>query len=173
MITIISGTNRKGSYSLRTAKTVSSILDKKEIPHRVLSLEELPREFAFTKINEEEDADTDQIIERNIVAAQKFIFIIAEYNGGFPGILKTFMDAVPPKLFRGKRAALVGISSGSGAALRPLDQFTGILHYLQVEVLSDKPKFSNIENSFDENDVMKDELGLKRLNDMCDKFLKF
>ncbi len=173
MITIISGTNRSDSYSLRVAKSVSMILDKKGIPHRVFSLEELPKTFAFTKINEEEDPEFDQIVEDNIIQVQKFIFIVAEYNGGFPGVLKTFIDAVHPKHFKAKKAALVGIASGGGGALRPLDHLTGVLHYLQMEVLSDKPKFSNIENSFDEKDEMKDETGLKRLNDMCDKFLKF
>jgi chromate reductase len=173
MISIISGTNRKDSYSLRVAKVVSAILDAKEIPHRLLSLEELPRDFVFTKINEEEDLAFDQLIELNISQAEKFIFIISEYNGGFPGILKAFIDATHPKHFKSKKAALIGISSGRGAALRPLDHMTGVLHYLQVEVLSDKPKFSNIENSFDENNKMIDVMGLKRLNDMCDKFLKF
>jgi chromate reductase len=173
MISIISGTNRKDSYSLRVAKVVSAILDAKNIAHRIFSLEELPRDFVFTKINEEEDLAFDQLVELNISQAEKFIFVISEYNGGFPGVLKAFIDATHPRYFKTKKAALIGVSSGRGAALRPLDQMTGVLHYLQVEVLSDKPKFSNVENSFDENDKMKDESGLKRLNDMCDKLLKF
>jgi len=173
MISIISGTNRKDSYSLRVANEVSSILDKKNIPNRVFSLEELPRNFAFTKINDEEDLEFDQLIDENIIRSEKFIFVIAEYNGGFPGILKTFIDSVHPKHFKTKKAAMIGVASGRGGALRPLDHLTGVLHYLQVEVLSDKPKFSNIENSFDENNKMIDVVGVKRLNEMCDKFLKF
>lgn len=173
MISVISGTNRKDSYSLRVAKVVAALLDARNIPNRVFSLEELPREFAFTKINEEEDLEFDQLIEQNIIRAEKFIFVIPEYNGGFPGILKAFIDAIHPKHFKTKKAALVGVASGRGGALRPLDQLTGVLHYLQVEVMSDKPKFSNIENSFDEKDQLTDVGGLKRLNEMCDKFLKF
>lgn len=173
MITIISGTNRRNSYSLKMAHTISEILDKREIPNRVFSLEELPSDFIFKKINGEEDAETDQIIESNIISAQKFIFVIAEYNGGFPGVLKGFMDTVPTKYFKGKKASLVGIASGRGAALRPLDHFTGVLHYLQVEVLSDKPKFSSIEKCFDEHHKMIDEAGRKRVEDMCEKLLNF
>lgn len=173
MISVISGTNRKDSYTLRMAKVVSGLLVARNIPHRVFSLEELPRDFAFTKINDEEDLEFDQLIEQNITKADKFIFVLPEYNGGFPGVLKTFIDATHPKHFKTKKAALIGVASGRGGALRPLDQLTGILHYLQVEVLSDKPKFSNIENSFDEKDQLTDLSGLKRLNEMCDKFLKF
>lgn len=173
MISIVSCTNRKESYSLRVAKVVSAILDTKEIPHRLFSLEELPRDFAFTKINEEQDLAFDQLVELNITQSDKFIFVVPEYNGGFPGVFKAFIDATHPRHFKTKKAALVGVASGIGAAIRPLDQVTGILHYLQVEVLSDKPKFPNVENSFDENDKMIDLAGLKRLNDMCDKFLKF
>lgn len=99
--------------------------------------------------------------------------MIPEYNGGYPGILKAFVDAVPPKHFRGKKAALTGISSGKAGALKAMDDFTGILHYLQAEVLSDKPKFTDIENAFNEkNEFISDDINL-RIDKQLDKFLGF
>ena len=60
------------------------------------------------------------------------------------------------KDFNHKKAALVGVSSGHAGALRPLDQFTSVLHYLQVEVYSGKPKLSSIEALLDD-DKLNDE----------------
>lgn len=173
MITIISGTNRKNSYSLKMAKAVAEILHEKNISNQILSLEELNPNFVSTKINDEADIEFDKIVEEKINSADKFIFVIAEYHGSYPGILKVFLDAVPSKYFKSKKSALIGIASGRGAALRPLDQLTGVLHYLQVEVLSDKPKFSDIENCFDTNDNLIDEAGKKRVEGMIEKLLHF
>lgn len=172
LITVISGTNRKNSYSLKVAKEVALILDSKNIPHQILSLEELPNDFSYTLINDEVNTAFDKIVNEKIISTNKFIFVIAEYNGGFPGILKTFIDAVHPKHFKTKKAALIGVASGRGGALRPLDHFTGVLHYLQVEVMADKPKLSGVEYLF-ENEKLINEEALKRLNNLCDKLLNY
>lgn len=172
MITIISGTNRKNSFSLKVAKEVAVILNEKNIPNLVLSLDELPNDFSYTVINDEVNESFDKIVNEKIISANKFIFVIAEYNGGFPGILKTFIDAVPPKHFKTKKAALIGVASGRAGALRPLDHFTGVLNYLQVEVMADKPKLSGVEHLF-ENEKLMNEEALKRLNNLCEKFLKY
>jgi chromate reductase, NAD(P)H dehydrogenase (quinone) len=173
MITVISSTNRKNSYSLRVANEISVLLADRKIHHQLFSLEELPENFAFTQINDAKDDRFDALVEKNIINADKFIFVIAEYHGGFPGILKSFIDSVSSKHFKEKKAALVGVASGRGGALRALDHFTSILHYLQVEVLSDKPKMSGVENLFDDKNRLKDEVISKRLAEMCDKFERF
>lgn len=172
MITIISGTNRKNSFSLKVANEVSLLLNAQNISHQILSLEELPKSFTHTLINDEVDEVFEKIISEKIIPIHKFIFVVAEYNGGFPGILKTFIDAIPPKHFKNKKAALVGVASGRAGALRPLDHFTAVLNYLQVEVMADKPKLSGVEHLFS-NDKITNEESVKRLNNLCEKFLKF
>ncbi len=172
MITIISGTNRKNSYSLKVADEVAGILHSNNISYQILSLEELPPSFVFSVINDEVDEAFDKIITDKVIPAEKFIFIVAEYNGGFPGILKTFIDAIHPKHFKNKRAALVGVASGRAGALRPLDHFTSVLNYLQVEVMTDKPRLAGVEYLFD-GDKIKNEEVLQRLNMFCDKFLNY
>jgi NAD(P)H-dependent FMN reductase len=101
------------------------------------------------------------------------VFIIPEYNGSFPGILKAFIDCVPPRFFHGKKAGLVGVSSGHAGSLRSMDQFTNVLNYLQVSVLHSKPKLSGIEKIIDSERELNDSETINRLREHSALMLKF
>jgi len=172
MITIIAGTNRNGSYTKRIADIYYKTLTEKGVECQVLSLKSLPHDFIFTQLQKQTD-DYTAFISEYILNAQKFIFIIPEYNGSFPGVLKAFVDTVPPKFFRGKKSCLVGVSSGHLGAVRGLDDFTDILHYLGVEVLSNKPKFSNIETLLDQNNEFLNPINTERIEKQLEQFQGF
>ncbi|MFP5471334.1 MAG: NADPH-dependent FMN reductase [Bacteroidia bacterium] len=172
MITIIAGTNRKGSYTKRVAEIYKGTLSKQNIDCQILSLEELPKDFIFSEFEKQSD-NYIAFLKPYIIDVDRFIFIIPEYNGSFPGILKAFIDTVPPKYFRGKTSCLVGISSGHMGSVRSLDDFTDILHYLGVEVLSNKPKFSNIERLLNENNQFIDEANQVRILKQLEIFARF
>lgn len=165
MISVIAGTNRPNSNSAKVAELYVKILTNKGQEAKVLRLETLPVNFAFNEMWGERSEQFEAIIEHHISAASKFLFVIAEYNGSFPGVLKTFIDALPPQELKGKRAGLVGLSAGRAGALRGMDHFTGVLHYLGVEVLSNKPKLSSIDSLTDDNGHLTDEEALKLLQD--------
>lgn len=169
MITIIAGTNRPDSNSERIAKFYNNLIPEES---QVLALKDLPRDFVYADTYCEGSDAFNKIVNENIIKADKFIFIIPEYNGGFPGVLKAFIDAVSPKHFNDKKAALVGVSSGHSGALRPMDQFSDILHYLKVEVLSAKPKLSGIENLITDEKIT-DERAIQLLKDQIERFAKF
>jgi NAD(P)H-dependent FMN reductase len=97
---------------------------------------------------------------------------LPEYNGSFPGILKSFIDCIKPAHFAGKKIALVGVSDGHAGGLRPLDQMTAIFHHIKTNVYFDKPKLSSIESNFDTEDKMT-EVYLNKLKKQMEGFLKF
>lgn len=169
MITIIAGTNRPDSNSEKIANFYNNLISEES---QVLALQDLPNDFVFADTYGEGSSEFNQIVTDKIVNSDKFIFVIPEYNGGFPGVLKAFIDAVPPKEFHNKKAALVGLSSGHTGALRPMDQFSDILHYLKVEVLSAKPKLSGIESLLSDGQLT-DERSLSLLHDQIERFSKF
>lgn len=169
MITIIASTNRQGSNSEKIANFYNQLIPEAS---QVLCLKDLPRDFIFADTFGEGSIEFNKIVTDKIINVDKFIFIIPEYNGGFPGVLKAFIDAVSPKNFHNKKAALVGLSSGHSGALRPMDQFSDILHYLQVEVLSAKPKLSGIELLM-KDDQLVDERAINLLHDQITRFSKF
>jgi NAD(P)H-dependent FMN reductase len=142
---IISGTNRPNSNSLKVSEAYYESLVNMGEDCELLNLEDLPHSFVFSDAFGERSEEMETIIQECIIPADHFIFVIAEYNGGFPGILKAFIDCLPPSILHHKKASLVGLSSGHAGGLRALDQMTNVLHYLKVNVHYAKPKYSGID----------------------------
>ena len=173
MITIIAGTNRKGSNTKKVAKVYQSKMNDLGIENQLLSLEDLPDNFAFAQLQKQTEDYTNNIVKKYMIGADKFLIVIPEYNGSFPGVLKAFFDTIPPKHVKGKRSALVGVSSGHAGAARALDSFSDILHYLKVEVYSNKPKFSGIEYLLNEEGEFIHEKDVDRIKMQIDGLLNF
>lgn len=132
---IISGTNRENSYSYEIALYYQKSLAKKGQDWEILTLTQLPSELIQTDLYGKRSPEFKKIQDQ-VTRAKKFIFIIPEYNGSFPGILKLFIDACSfPDSFHHKKAALVGLSSGKYGNIRGVDHFTGVCSYLRMHVL--------------------------------------
>jgi len=143
-MTIISGTNRPESNTYKVLEYCVKAAANQGIEARALDLQELPPTFLSEGIYGTPSDSFSQILEEKIVPASHIIFIAPEYNGSFPGILKLFLDTAPPNLWRGKKAALIGVATGRSGNQRGLDHLTAVLHYLQMEVYSQKPLLSSI-----------------------------
>ena len=113
-------------------------------------------------------------IEALFKEADKFIFILPEYNGSFPGVVKLALDAMDPgAVFAGKKAALVGVSTGKFGNLRGLEHFTGALNYMKVEVLPFKAHLMKIDRAFSADQKISDPETLTEIQKQIDAFLKF
>ena len=84
MITIISGTNREGSNTLKLAEYFRRELSAKGYESDLLSLTNLPDNFISADLYGKRSA-AFQSIQDKITQTSKFLFVIPEYNGGFPG----------------------------------------------------------------------------------------
>lgn len=151
MITIISGTNRPNSNTLKLARYYQKQLSKLGVESTLLSLETLPPNLLVSDLYGARSDEFKEIL--NIInATEKFLFIIPEYNGSYPGALKVFIDACEfPASFYHKKAALVGHSSGKYGNIRGVDHFTGVCHYMQMHVMPLKIHIPYIRQEFDEN----------------------
>lgn len=142
MITIISGTNRVGSKTLQVANHYLKILKEYESDAHLISLVGLDvqsRNEAVLKL----EADY-------LIPSSKFIFIMPEYNGSFPGVLKLLMDNTDiKKCWWHKKAMLVGVADGRGGNLRGIEHMTNILHYLKMNVHYNKLPLSKINDELD------------------------
>lgn len=146
MITIISSTHRPDSNSMRIAQYYKAALKNLGKSAEILSLSDLPRDFLFSNMFGETSPDFASFQQR-ITDTQKFIFVIPEYNGSFPGILKAFIDSCKfPESFKFKKAALVGLSTGRYGNIRGIGHFTGICHYIGMEVMPNKIYFPKVQD---------------------------
>jgi len=153
MIKIIVSTNRKNSVSKQIADQYLDILKSLGQDAEIIDLMELPDDFLFTALYEYNGKNQEfNLIHNKVKEGKKFVFVVPEYNGSFPGILKAFIDGMNyPNSFRNKKCALVGLSSGIGGGGIALSHLTDIFHYLGMHVLANKPKLAKIEENMSDN----------------------
>jgi|SRR5882724_928310 len=166
MYLVISGTNRPDSNTIKVAQQYQYLLTENNISSKLLSLEGLnvlEKNPGFSKVENE-----------LLMPSQKFIFIVPEYNGSFPGVLKAMFDISDvKKTWSGKKALLTGISTGRAGNLRGMEQLTGILHFMRVVVHPNKLPISIIDKLFNGSDTIDDEATLTAIKTQLDEFIIF
>lgn len=165
MYLIISGTNRRDSFTLRIAQLYQSVLQKKNIQAHVLSLvglDLLDRNPAVLQLEKEW-----------LLPAEKYIFISPEYNGSIPGVLKCLIDVSDVrKVWKNKKALLTGVSTGRAGNLRGMDHLTGIMHYVGTVVHPNKLPISIVDTLFNENEMAHLET-LRAISQQLEEFISF
>jgi chromate reductase len=163
MYTIISGTNRTGGHTEKVAAEYRRLLLDKNIDAGILSLKNLDvlhRSSEFLKVENE-----------ILVPTKKFIFIMPEYNGSYPGVLKAMIDNSDiARVWYHKKVLLTGISSGRAGNLRGMDHLSGSLHYLKMNVHYNKLPISVINSVIDENGRLNEDT-LKVIHEQLDEFI--
>ncbi|MDN3580180.1 NADPH-dependent FMN reductase [Mucilaginibacter flavus] len=173
MVTIIASTNRPGSSTLKMAKYYQQKLGEKGVEANLLSLGQLPANLLQTDLYGKRSAEFSEIQEI-VTQTDKFLFIIPEYNGSYPGVLKVFIDACSfPDSFYDKKAALVGVSSGKYGNIRGIDHFTGVCHYVHLNVMPLKLHIAAIHKEFDADGKLINADTLKFTDEQIDKFIAF
>jgi chromate reductase, NAD(P)H dehydrogenase (quinone) len=173
MITVINGTNRLDNNSLIVSKTMLSIFEKLDVKTNFVNLQDVYKHDFIKEVYGDNPLPFAEYLSEHIYASDKLVFVIPEYNGSFPGVLKTFIDYSIPKKYIGKKCGLIGVSSGRAGNLRGLEHFMGVLHYLRAEVMAYKPKVSEINLAIDENKQLSREDYLINLNNFGEMLLKF
>ncbi len=171
-IVVVSCTNRPNSNTLKVSKIYENIVRSKKVEVEILDFCKLPENIAFSETFGNRTEQYARLIDEFVSSVSKFIFVVPEYNGSFPGILKTFLDSMHPREWADKDACLVGIADGRAGNLRGLEHLTGILHYLKMHVYHDKlpisivNKVMDLDGNFSENQM-------KACINQVDGFLKF
>ena len=174
MITIIASTNRPGSYTLKLAEYYLKKLYEQEQLAEILSLENLPEGLVHPEMYENQKLPSWEPIQELVSRTKKFIFIVPEYNGSYPGILKLFIDACKfPESFTGKKCALVGVSTGKYGNIRGIEHFTGVCHYINMHVLPLKLHIPYIHKEFDEKGNLFKADTVKFTNQQIKQFIEF
>ncbi len=129
-IVVVPGTNREGSNTLRLGRAVAAryaaqdgvevdLLDLRTLPQGLLS----PEAYDATPAGWARFADA-------VVGADGLHVLTPEYNGGFPGVLKLFIDHLPfPESFEHRPVCFTGLAAGRFGALSPVEQLQAIFGY--------------------------------------------
>lgn len=179
MITIISGTNRKNSTTEIVAKHYfDNIKNLTDSPVKYLSLQSIPLDTLNPDMYEEsgQSPALQRLQDEYLVDAQKWVIVLPEYNGSYPGVLKLFLDAVSVRkykeTFKNKKLGLVGVASGRGGNLRGLDQLTNSMNYLGFSVMANKLPLSQINRSI-VGEKIENELTRSTILNHVEQFINF
>jgi len=148
-ITIISATNRPDSNTEKVANYYKLVLKEKGVETEVFSLKNLPESVLHSDLYGKRSSEFQEIIDTYVDKQSKFIFVIPEYNGSFAGVLKVFLDAIPPRMWTENKACLVGIATGRAGNLRGMEHLTNILNYLKINVYHNKLPISRVDTLLD------------------------
>lgn len=174
MITIISGTNRTDSVSEQIANQYKEILIERRSAAEVISLCDLPVDYLTSALYENAGKNDDfNTLRDKMNGSEKFVFVIPEYNGSFPGVLKTFIDGLDrAKALDGKKSALLGLSAGDQGAGLALSHFTDILNYCGTNVLAYRLRIPGVRKVMTDNKITNPDY-VARLNKQADLLLQF
>ena len=127
-IVIVPGTNRADSLSVALAKLIA--IDHQTLGSTVDLLElQLGGEFLAPTAYKEPTPGVKSFVDR-FLAADGVVFVVPEYNGSYPGVLKLFLDMLPyPQGFDRRPCAFIGLSAGQFQALRAVEHLQGVAGY--------------------------------------------
>lgn len=172
LIAVVCGTNRQGALSRLLAQ--EAVEHYRRLGHEtdLIDMLELPPSVLLPTAYKDRPADVQAIVDR-FLRCDGAAFVVPEYNGSFPGILKLFVDLLPfPEGFDGRPCAFVGLAAGQFNALRSVEHFQAVAGYRNAHIF---PRRLFIGNSFTqfEDGKLKDKELRQRLQDQADQFVKF
>lgn len=163
---IISGTNRPESNTHQLSLHYQQTLDSFGVKAELLNLTGLD----VSCPNEQYKA----IEKEYIIPAQKFIFITPEYNGSFPGVLKSLIDISDYRAcWWNKKALLTGVSTGRAGNLMGMGHLTAVLHNLKMIVHPYQLPVSSIHKLINEEGKITDIPTLKAIHTQVQEFINF
>lgn len=169
MITLISGTNRPDSWTRKVADVYKQRLQRKGVEFAFFDLVDMPQNMLNNTMYDSKHPDLKTVEENYLNPASAYIFVVPEYNGSYPGILKAFIDASDVRQgFHNKKAAIVGVADGRAGNLRGMDDLTNVLNHMKINVLHLKIPVSSVRRQFDDNGEFIAEETLKLIDAQID-----
>lgn len=173
MITVISGTNRPDSNTIKIAKNAVDGLRRIGEEVELLDLTELPLEL-FDGASYGEKPAAFAAFQDKITATDGILTVIPEYNGACPGVMKYFIDMLrfPDSLLE-KPVGFIGISAGPWGAVRAVEQLEMVFQYRHAHLFGRRVFIPNVGNALDDDHRFVDEGMEKRFGEALEKFADF
>lgn len=152
-INILAGTDRPNSNTLKFSNYMADRYREAGAEVTVISLEDYPiQDVAGGKYGK--DIPTVKAFNDAVLSGDGLLFVVPEYNGGFPGILKLFIDYLPfPKSFMHYPLAFVGVATGAFGALRPIEQLQAVCNYRNAFLFPERVFMQRFNKIFVDGEV--------------------
>lgn len=173
MITLLISTNRPDANSRSIAREIESIYRELKVDVQILDLIDLPPELFSPEAYAKKPATFEPFTEA-VLKAKGLHVVTPEYNGGFPGVLKYFIDMLPfPESFEGRPVAFTGVAAGQFGALRPIEQLQQLFSYRNGYLYPNRVFIPGVNSVLDEAGKLTDKKLKERLISQAEGFAKF
>lgn len=173
MITIISGTNRPDSRTVQIARHFLAQLNELGEEVQLLDLAEVDMAH-YVRDMYDAKAMAPALValqQRFILSVKKLVFVVPEYNGSYPGVVKLFIDGISvneyPKNLGNKHIALIGVSSGRAGNLRGMDHLATTINHMGGWLLPNKLPVSNVNKLLNDTGELVDEATIAALKKLA------
>jgi len=175
-LTILSGTNRPKSNTLKIAKFSERLLTQKISKHDeilFLDLQDLPLSL-FSPTSYQEKPKEFEGFVKAIAESDALLIVVPEYNGGPPGVLKYFIDMLPfPQSLQKLPSLFIGVAAGRFGGLRPVEQMQEVFRYRNAYLYPESVYLTGVFESLEADGKPKDEATVKLIHQSFDGFLDF
>jgi chromate reductase len=172
-VVIVSGTNRRGSQTLRVSRFLERKYREAGAQVTLLDLTQLPSEL-FTPDSYAEKPKEFDVFSKAVLESDGLVIVTPEYNGSFPGVLKYFIDHLKfPESFEKRPVAFVGLAAGMWGALRSVEQLQAIFAYRNAYSFNERVFLPRVESQLDPQGEPKDPLVRSLFDSQVKNFLSF
>lgn len=176
-IPVVLGSVREGRQSINPARFLveqiknagheTQLVDFKEDPLPFFNSEKLPIELKGKYEN-----DNVQKWSNIARAADAFVFVVPEYNHGYSAVLKNALDWLYLE-FEKKPVGLAGVSSGSFAGSRAVEQLRPVIENFSGFAIREVLSFGKAQELFDEDGKLLNKAYIKRAQRFLDSLVFF
>ncbi|MFQ3224695.1 MAG: chromate reductase [Lentimonas sp.] len=173
MITLVVGTNRPHASSRKIAIELKALYEDLGVEVTLLDLADLPAEIFHPGAYGEKPAAFTPFVDA-VLGADGLHVVTPEYNGGFPGVLKLFIDILPfPESFEGRAVAFIGVAAGQFGALCPVEQLQQIFGYRNASLFPNRVFIPAVHTVLNEAGQLTDAKLIERLAAQAKGFAEF
>jgi len=174
MIEIIVCTNRLGSNSLKVAKLVSSKLNEMGTKAQILELSNIDwSELNTNTYGEDNRPESMNALVERVNKADGLYLICPEYNGSYPGVVKTFIDYWSyPKSFEKRPVCFIGLG-GIFGGLRPVEHLQHVFGYRNAFIYPERVFLQNVWSILNDKGEITDKLMADLVDVQAKNFIKF
>ncbi|HEX2612122.1 MAG TPA: NAD(P)H-dependent oxidoreductase [Fibrobacteria bacterium] len=148
VILVLVGSLRKESINLKFAKALARLAPA-EYEFRIQTLGDLP---LFNQDEEQNPAPSVTALKTAVRQAAGVVFVTPEYNRSIPGVLKNALDhgsrPYGDSAWKGKPAAVMGVTGGAAGTAMAQQHLRNILAYLDMPTLGQPELFLRADAEF-------------------------
>ena len=170
---ILTATNRENSFSLLVAQAIRKIYKELGEELDILDLRQIPfKDMVEEPFSGQPHSPSLKPYLSQVAQAEGLILVCPEYNGGFPGLIKHFIDHwIYPDSFVYKPVCFIGLG-GKFGALTPISHLQAIFLYRHSFVFPIRVFIQNVSQVL-KNGTVQDANISQLLHRQAENFIKF